>query len=64
MAWSWKPHPHKKTHSGNLDIFSYVIASSDWYSRIYITVPAGKLAERLGEEEMEQLSPVKRAMEL
>lgn len=29
MAWSWTPHPHTKPCSGNLDIFPYIISSSD-----------------------------------
>lgn len=29
MAWSWTPHPHTKPCSGNLDIFPYIITSSD-----------------------------------
>lgn len=39
----------QKTHSGNPDIFSYVIASSDLCNRIHIIAPASKLAERLVE---------------
>lgn len=41
--------PKKKKKSVNLDIFPYVIASSDLCSRVHVMVPESKLAETLAE---------------